>query len=369
MGLLAPLFLVGALAAAIPIVLHLLKREPETRVRFAAVRLLRRAPVEHADRRHLRELLLLALRVAAVLLLALAFARPFFSAGAQAGAARATVVALDTSLSVSAPGQFDRARELARAVVDRTAGGDLVAVIAFDDAAEVLVRPTTDRAMVRTAIDRAVPGAGATRYRGALSAAVELLAGAPGTIVVVTDLQASGWDEGDRVALPASVNLEVADVGAPPSNLAVTAFHAEGNRLVAAVRNLGDAARDTTLTLSMHDTATRQRPRRPRAPARRQSAPATRCASRLRGSPGRWRRCRSTTRPARRRTIPGSWCSMTRAGPRCSWSPPPVISRARLFTCSRPCRLVADLQATSWRPQERRPAHSPRPRGSSLSWP
>jgi hypothetical protein len=85
---------------------------------------------------------------------------------------------------------------------------------------------------------------------------VELLAGAPGTIVVVTDLQASGWDEGDRVALPASVNLEVADVGAPPSNLAVTAFHAEGNRLVAAVRNLGDAARDTTLTLSMHDTAT-----------------------------------------------------------------------------------------------------------------
>ena len=114
MGFLSPLFLVGALAAAVPIVLHLLKREPETRVRFAAVRLLRRAPVEHADRRHLRELLLLALRVAALLLLALAFARPFFSAGAQAGAARVTVVALDTSLSMSAPGQFDRAEQLAQ---------------------------------------------------------------------------------------------------------------------------------------------------------------------------------------------------------------------------------------------------------------
>ena len=40
-------YLVGALlAAAVPIVLHLLKREPEARVKFSAVRLLRRAPVE-----------------------------------------------------------------------------------------------------------------------------------------------------------------------------------------------------------------------------------------------------------------------------------------------------------------------------------
>ncbi len=79
---LSPLFLIGAAAAAVPIVLHLLKREPEARIRFSAVRLLRRAPVEHTRRRHLNELLLLLLRVAALLLLALAFARPFFSSGA-----------------------------------------------------------------------------------------------------------------------------------------------------------------------------------------------------------------------------------------------------------------------------------------------
>ena len=79
MGFLSPLFLIGAAAAAVPIVLHLLRREPETRVRFAAVHLLRHAPVEHSSRRRLRELLLLALRVAALLLLALAFARPFLA--------------------------------------------------------------------------------------------------------------------------------------------------------------------------------------------------------------------------------------------------------------------------------------------------
>ncbi len=255
MGLLAPLFLAGAVAAAIPIVLHLLKREPEARVRFAAVRFLRRAPVEHADRRHLRELLLLALRVAAVVLLALAFARPFLSADDAGGSVRMTIVALDTSMSVSAPGQFERARQLARAAVDGAADSDRVAVLTFADGVEVEVRPTTDRAMARAAIERSVAGAGSTRYRRALSAAAEMLDGAPGTIVVVTDLQASGWDEGDRVSLPISVSLHVADVGPPPPNLAVTAFQVEADRLVASVRNLGDASRETTLRLSMHEAA------------------------------------------------------------------------------------------------------------------
>ena len=46
MSFLSPLFLVGAAAAAVPIVLHLLKREPEARVKFAAVKLLQHAPVE-----------------------------------------------------------------------------------------------------------------------------------------------------------------------------------------------------------------------------------------------------------------------------------------------------------------------------------
>ena len=35
MTFLSPLFLIGAAAAAIPIALHLLKREPEARVQFA----------------------------------------------------------------------------------------------------------------------------------------------------------------------------------------------------------------------------------------------------------------------------------------------------------------------------------------------
>src|SRR3984893_12398776 len=114
LSFLAPVFLAGAAAAAVPIVLHLLKREPEARVKFAAVKLLKKAPVEHTQKRHLRELILLALRIATLALLALAFARPFFASGAAIGSAGVTDVALDTSYSMSAPGRFERARQLAK---------------------------------------------------------------------------------------------------------------------------------------------------------------------------------------------------------------------------------------------------------------
>ena len=44
MSFLSPLFLVGAIAAVVPVLLHLLKRHTEQRVRFAAVALLKGAP-------------------------------------------------------------------------------------------------------------------------------------------------------------------------------------------------------------------------------------------------------------------------------------------------------------------------------------
>src|SRR5262245_57631562 len=197
MSFLAPIFLIGATAAAIPIVLHLLKREPEAHVKFSAVKLLHEAPVEHAKKRHLRELLLLALRVTALLLLAFAFARPFFTESASAAASGLTVVALDTSLSMSAPGQFEKARLLARQAIDKAGGA--TSVITFADTATVVSQPSGDASVGRTAIDNARPGVSSTSYRSALNAAANLLKGHRGTIVVVTDLQANGWDAGDRV--------------------------------------------------------------------------------------------------------------------------------------------------------------------------
>ena len=117
-----PAFLIGSAAIAVPIVLHLMRRETAPTFQFSAVRFLQRVAVERARRKRLRELLLLALRVAALLLLAVAFGRPFLSASNGAGAA-VTVVVVDTSFSMSAPGQFARAQDLALDAVDAAPAG------------------------------------------------------------------------------------------------------------------------------------------------------------------------------------------------------------------------------------------------------
>ncbi len=251
LSFLSPLFLLGAAAAAVPIVLHLLHHEPDARVKFSAVKLLRRAPVEHARKRRLRQLLLLALRVAALALLALAFARPFLATGAAVRASTVTIVALDTSYSMSAPGRFERAQQLARDAIDRAPAADLVGVVTFADQADIAVRPTMDRVLARTAISEAAAGFGATRYRAALSAASQDLAGRQGRVVVVTDLQENGWDAGDRASIPENVRIDVTDVGAVPPGVSVTAVRPLEDRLVATVRNTSPRSRDVRVHLTI----------------------------------------------------------------------------------------------------------------------
>jgi len=242
LSFLVPGFLAAAAAAAVPIVLHLLRRHPDVRVRFAPVRMLRQAPLEQARHRRLREWLLLALRVAALLLLALAFARPYVPDASASSAAPVTIVAVDTSFSLSAPGQFARARQLARQAVRRAAGGQPVGLERFADRADLVVAPTMDRPQVLAAIDRLRPGAGATRYQNALARAAGAIGARRGTVVLVTDLQASGWDAGERGALPGRVAIELADVGAPKGNLAVVDLRRQEGGVVATVRNEGSGA-------------------------------------------------------------------------------------------------------------------------------
>ena len=128
--------------------------------------------------------------------------------------------------------------------------GDLVGVVTFADVASTVAAPSGDRGLALAAVDAADAGFGPTRYRAALNHAAQVLNGRPGTIVVVTDLQESGWDAGDRAEVPESVRIEIADVGAAPANLAVMAVRVVKDRIVATVRNAGpDSARGARAAL------------------------------------------------------------------------------------------------------------------------
>lgn len=253
LSFLAPLFLAGAVAAAVPIAIHLFHRRTEPVIDFAAMRFLRRAPVEHSRRRRLRELILLALRVAALLLLAFAFARPYLAQSAAALSAPVTMVLVDTSVSMSAPGQFEQAKRLADAALRGAPPTHAVGVIAFGTTADVLAPPSQDRAGALAAVAKLQPGAGATRYRTALARATEALGDRTGRFVVVTDLQQSGWDAPDDGAVPERVEVDVQDVAAPPGNVAVTSLRVEGTDAIALIHNFSDQPRDEHVSFSLDD--------------------------------------------------------------------------------------------------------------------
>jgi hypothetical protein len=239
-----PAFLIGALAIALPIVLHFLRRDEAPEVRFSAVRLLRQTPVDRSRRRRLRDMLLLAARVAALLLLAAAFARPYVQGAAPLPL---RVVAIDRSFSMGGDARFARALDLARAAVD-AAAGTRVAVIAFDTRAETMAEPG-GAGEARAALARVRTGAGGTNYRALLDAVRDLAAGAPGRLVIVTDLQQSGWEGDARPALPSDWTVEVRDVGPVSSNVAISALRAERDRVFATVRNEGSDRRRGTMRL------------------------------------------------------------------------------------------------------------------------
>src|SRR2546428_12928066 len=127
MSFLAPAFLLGLNAIAIPIVIHLIQRERKRVMRFPSLMFLQRIPYQSVHRRRIRHWLLLAMRAAAIALIVFAFARPFFPEGAMAavaaGGAREVVILLDTSASMGYGDHWDRARDAARRVV-RALGAD-----------------------------------------------------------------------------------------------------------------------------------------------------------------------------------------------------------------------------------------------------
>ena len=253
-----PAFLVGALAIAVPIVLHLLRRDVAPDVPFTAVRLLQKSPVERSRQRRLRDLLLLAARVAALLLLAAAFARPY-APGAAAAAAGLRIVAIDRSFSMGAPGRFDRALEMATAAIDGTPFGDRVALVAFDERADIL-SPPGSAADARSALRGVGPGSGATRYGAMLTKAAELATGGPATLIVVTDLQKAGWDGDTAAQVPASMKVELRAPDTAAGNLAVSALVVDDDGVAASVRNASTTAHDGTLVLQHNGTAVARAP-------------------------------------------------------------------------------------------------------------
>src|SRR5215203_5893937 len=176
MAFLAPWLLGGLALLAVPVLVHLTRRERTKPQAFPSLMFLEQAPHELTRRRRIRDWPLFLLRCLAVALLVLAFARPFATRAAAPVAApgnrgREVVILLDRSYSMGAGDRWARAVAAARRSIDALTSGDHATLVLFDGAATVAQAATDDRARLRLALDSARVGAGVTRYTPALSLA------------------------------------------------------------------------------------------------------------------------------------------------------------------------------------------------------
>ena len=241
MSLLTPLYILGVLAVAAPIVFHLIRRSPRGEVPFSSLMFLAPSPPRVTRRSRLDNLLLLLLRASALILLATAFARPFLRRAASLDFGdverRRIAVLIDASASMRRADLWPRAKALAGAAIADCRPDDQLALFAFDATTRPLLGfaesatldPAKRQAVARARLDQLSPTWGGTNLGQALIDAVgaiedvadaDVKAGRmPRRVVLIGDLQqGSELDALGDFEWPSDVDLDLKTVAASGPN-------------------------------------------------------------------------------------------------------------------------------------------------------
>ena len=246
----SPLLLWGMALGGIPVLIHLLHKRRYVELPWAAMRFLIAATKKQSRRMRLEQILLLIVRTLILLLIALALARPSaetLSEYFRAEGPRHRIVVVDATFSMSyASGErswFDRAKDLARQVVNTTKQGDPINLVRMSDSTPRVIvrRPAFQPAAVLEEIEQLPLLDEQVDVSVVLKEIEELLSLAPEItrkeIVFITDLQAATWSPGDSTEatriraslkkLSDRAKLTFLNVGEPgAANIAVTSLRA-----------------------------------------------------------------------------------------------------------------------------------------------
>ncbi|HYJ78910.1 MAG TPA: BatA domain-containing protein [Longimicrobiaceae bacterium] len=241
----SPAFLLaGALAALVPLALHLIRRRPPARAPLPTARFLSQDPRTSVRLSRPTDLLLLALRMLLLVLAGAAFARPRWLPAPEG---TSEVVLLDRGAAMAGE-PWARAVDEARRLLlpaDGPARGELVL---FDTSAVRIPRRQVTAARLDS-LAAARPAAAATRYsaglRAAIPAARELRGADSVRVTLLTAPRWSGWSDGlaplRRAAWPGAISIPPlgpvrapadADSSPPSVQRAVVTASAGGGRFV-----------------------------------------------------------------------------------------------------------------------------------------
>ncbi|HWB33442.1 MAG TPA: BatA and WFA domain-containing protein [Acidobacteriaceae bacterium] len=220
MGFLAPWFLAGALAVGLPVFVHLLRRQTTTPRPVSSLMFFERGTQSSVRHRRLRYLLLFALRTLAVLLLALAFARPYFKHKAVLASDKLLLVAVDDSFSMNAKAgagtKLDEAKRQALEVLAHKSAGQKAQVIELGGQMKLLTQPVADASQLRAAVEAIQPGDGHATF-GELGRGMRAMAETvhtPMELDLFSDMQESNMpgNFADMV-MPGNVELKLHRIG------------------------------------------------------------------------------------------------------------------------------------------------------------
>src|SRR5271169_2714915 len=210
MGLFAPWFLAALAGLALPVYLHLLRRQTTKPKEVSSVMFFESRTQSSTRHRRLRYYLLLSLRLLVLLLLILAFANPFINRNAATLASnRLVLLVVDNSFSMRAGTRLADAKDAAMSVLAGK-GPARAQVAAFGSQLRLMTQPIEDQSALRAAVQSIQPGDGHGNF-GELSRAVRAMAESVHTPIelhVFSDMQrgdlAATFSD---MALPANVRL------------------------------------------------------------------------------------------------------------------------------------------------------------------
>ena len=208
MGFLSPWFLAGAALVGLPLYLHLLQRHQTTPRSFSSLMFFEKRTQSSIKHRRLRYWLLLSLRLAFLLLLALAFANPFINRSAASMTSdKLMLLVVDDSFSMRAGSRLADAKREALAVLDSRNPSERGQIISLGSQLQVLTQATVDPGELRGAIASIAPGDTRASF-GELGRAIRAMAES-----TPTPIELHLFSDLKKTAMPASF----AEMALPPN--------------------------------------------------------------------------------------------------------------------------------------------------------
>lgn len=213
MTFLNAILLAGAAAFLIPLLIHLLNKRKVQTVRWGAMHLLQEVIKQRKRKLNIEQWLLLAVRIAIPIVLALCLARPVLTALRSFGLGKTSLVMLlDDSFSMRAPSAEGSPAERARIDVGhmleaQPKGSDAQVILAGGNARRLLDQSTSTLDVIPKKLAETANQAGPVKINDALQTAAASLSKATSgsrELAIVSDFQASDWQSAaDGAALPA----------------------------------------------------------------------------------------------------------------------------------------------------------------------